>query len=129
MREIISQKQLPFEIERRKVNEILTELFNSKQRELEDALEEDCVVSSPLTYMQEHGGIDSTYYFGTKWGTVRAYIGDSPEDCKVEFLEDKILGLIDKPSTTTNEQPLIESGIEEDLNHHGEDRSLIDFSS
>lgn len=104
-REIIKHKNLPFEEERSKVNEILTKLFDSKQKELEEALEESCEVNSPLTYMQHHGGIDSTYYFGTKWGTVKAYIGDSPEDCKVEFLENQVLGLINKPSTTTNEYP------------------------
>lgn len=108
IREIITQKQLPFDVERNQVNTILTNLFDSKQKELEEALEEDCVVSSPLTYMQHHGGIDSTYYFGTKWGTVKVYIGDSPEECTVEFLKDQILGLINKPSTTTNEQPTTE---------------------
>jgi len=96
IREIITEKQLPFSEERKKVNEILTELFNSKQKELEDSLEETCEVNSPLTYMQHHGGIDSTYYFGTIWGTVKVYIGDSPEDSKVEFLKNQILGLINK---------------------------------
>ena len=105
IREIITEKQLPFMEERNKVNEILTKLFDSKQKELETSLEEDCVVSSPLTYMQHYGGIDSTYYFGTKWGTVKVYIGDSPEDCTVEFLENKILALIDKLVETTNECP------------------------
>lgn len=96
IREIITKNQLPFDSERKKVNEILTSLFNSKQKQLEEALEETCEVSSPLTYMQHHGGINSTYYFGTQWGTVKVYIGDSPEDSKVEFLENQILGLITK---------------------------------
>lgn len=104
IREIITEKQLPFKVERGKVNKILTKLFNSKQKELESALEETCEIISPLTYMFHHGGIDSTYYFGTKWGTVKAYIGDSPEECSVKFLENKIIQLIDKPVETTNEQ-------------------------
>lgn len=105
IREIITKEELIFDKERNKVNEILTNLFNSKQKELENDLEEDCCVNSPLTYMQHHGGIDSTYYFGTKWGTVKVYVGDDPEDSKVEFLENQILMLINKPVTTTNEQP------------------------
>jgi hypothetical protein len=109
-REIIAKHQLPFKKERRKVNKILTNLFNSKQKELEASLEEDCVVRLPLTYMQYHGGIDSTYYFGTKWGTIRVYMADSPEDCTVEFLENKVLGLINKPVETTNEQPKCKCG-------------------
>lgn len=107
IREIIKKKQLPFEEERNQVNQILTKLFNSKQKELEEALEETCDVNSPLTFMQHRGGIDSTYYFGTQWGTVKVYIGDSPEDSKVQFLENQILGLINKPVETTNEQPIV----------------------
>jgi len=96
IREIITQKELPFEVERKKVNEILTSLFNFKQKELEACLEETCEVHFPITYMQKHWGIGSNYYFGTNWGTIEVIIGDSPEDCTVEFLENQILGLINK---------------------------------
>lgn len=134
IREIITKDKLPFNKEREKVNRILTDLFDSKQKELECALEEDCVVNSPLTYMFHHGGIDSTYYFGTTWGTVKCYIGDSPEDSKVEFLENQILGLINKLATTTNEEPYSSNHDEISYrnwkadNYDKDDRSLIDFS-
>lgn len=111
---IITKKELPFKVERKKVNEILTLLFNVKQEELKKALEETCSVDSPITFMQHHGGIYSTYYFGTKWGTVKAYIGDLPEDSEVIFLKDVTLGLINKTKVNckakyrANDEPSLE---------------------
>lgn len=92
VREIVTKDKLSHDDVRQEVNKILTNLFKEKQKELEEMLEETCEVNSPITYGYYHGGIDSTYYFSTIWGTVKAYIGD--EDYKVEYLPNMSLKLV-----------------------------------
>lgn len=94
MRYIIKEHLSTWPDVAKEADEALDTLFRPYQKELEEALEETCEVNSPLTYAYHHGGIDSTHWFSSKYGTVEVYIGDDPDDYHVKIIK-KQLKLVD----------------------------------
>lgn len=97
IREILTKKDLPFDEERLLANKILTSVLarTGVQEQFDEAIEETAEVRSPIVTMQEHDGITSAYWFELKgYGIVEVYIGDSPEDCTVKWLDKAHISIV-----------------------------------